>query len=193
MDNSTNDPCYTFLDPITGETMTFTVTWQTPLESPLLGSASASASASYPDHTLMETEHREQEQSLVQPCHTFSNLSPLGPPYLNVTLQQSLNSPTSPLGSLDPDHTMMDGGLRELEQEQPLAETMDPSIGPSYARVAGTLEHWGPKTIAEQPLAETMDPSIGPSYTQVSGTLEYWGPKTIAVEVGPHIIIDIML
>ena len=185
MDNSANDACYTFLDPITGETMTFTLAWQTPLESPLLGSAS------YPE--TMETEHREPEQSLVQPCDSITNLSPLGPPSLNVTLQQSLNSPTSPMGSLDPDHTMMDGGLRELEQEQPLAETMDPSIGPSYARVAGTLEHWGPKTIAEQPLAETMDPSIGPSYTQVSGTLEYWGPKTIAVEVGPHIIIFIKL
>ena len=142
MDNSTNDPCYTFLDPITGETMTFTVAWQTPLESPLLGSAS------YPDHTLMETEHQEPEQSLVQPCDNITNLSPLGPPSLNVTLQQSLNSPTSPLGSLDPDHTMMDGGLRELEQEQPLAETMDPSIGPSYTQVSGTLEYWGPKTIA---------------------------------------------
>ena len=165
MDNSTNDPCYTFLDPITGETMTFTVTWQTPLESPLLGSASAS----YPDHTLMETEHREQEQSLVQPCHTFSNLSPLGPPYLNVTLQQSLNSPSSPLGSLDPDHTMMDGGLRELEQEQPLAETMDPSIGPSY-----TVDRTGALELTS-----------------------YWGPvdghPRLAVEVGPHIIIFIKL
>ena len=155
MDNSTNDPCYTFLDPITGETMTFTVAWQTPLESPLLGSAS------HPDHTLMETEHQEPEQSLVQPCDSISNLSPLGPPYLNVTLQQSLNSPSSPL---DPSHTMMDGGLRELEEEQPLAETMDPSIGPSYTIVAGLPE-----------------------------CTSYWGPKTIAVEVGPHIIIFIKL
>ena len=169
MDNSTNDPCYTFLDPITGETMTFTVTWQTPLESPLLGSASYSET--------METEHREPEQSLVQPCDSITNLSPLGPPSLNVTLQQSLNSPTSPMGSLDPDHTMMDGGQRELEQEQPLAETMDPSIGPSY----------------------TVDRS-GQVFALRAGAMElsaYWGPvdghPRLAVEVGPHIIILIEL